>query len=123
MDAFKQLRMIAVGMDEAKATNIVWNHARDEQMKGKYTKHGTTFQCEQCVFDLIAEANGMNIATLVMMPLKIFGLPHSLIMGNKLLTMDDSGLPFVAISRAKTIHELSKQLHSEAISLEINSGE
>jgi hypothetical protein len=113
MDMFRQARLVAEGRTEREATDLVWNQARDEQMKKHYTKYAGTFHCTECVKLMIRASNGDQVTALAFLPSQILGMPQCFIMGCMLASMNDDGHPFlIPVRRGTSFEDAIKLMQS-----------
>jgi len=119
--AIKEMQCLAAsGKSDQQATEVVWQKALAEQQKGIYTVRIVTSHCKQCSMALLEQAVGENAATLAMMPMMLLGDRSSVIVGAKLLTKDDDGKLFAAMTHAKTIEELRRHIRGEEIAIHLS---
>lgn len=120
-DLEKYKRLIESGKTDSEATDVVWDQALSEQLKGVYKVSHVHHLCQECAFYLLSVAVGDTAANVAMLPMMILGDLSSVIVGSELSSIDDEGKNFAGMARAQTIDELLAQMRGQVAPIHLRS--
>jgi hypothetical protein len=123
MEHYMDVRQLAMSERTQMARAEIFGRLRanmvTEQLAGQYIKACVTYHCEKCTHRMIKRTVGENTDAF-MLTMHVFAPHLSILLGSKLKTQQDPGLPFATIVNAQlTVDELVRRLgalrHSEIL--------